>query len=152
MSASDIVACAIGVVGAIGMLWLLPGWWRNERGLHVETPAPNWPWSPAAWRVLVRTWPALALTWCFMVPTAIIGTLSPDHGVAFVLVGVFGVAPLLALMFCCITVALFNRPRFLVAQHVRDQPGLVQEWRGRRPTHVPPPGQPPPWHETHPQP
>jgi hypothetical protein len=61
-------------------------------------------------------------------------------------------APLIALMVCCVTVALFNRPRFLVAPHVRDQPGLVQERRGRRPTHVPPPGHPPRWHETGPRP
>jgi len=43
-----------------------------------------------------------------------------------------GLAGLLGIVLLALPITFFNRPRFLVPPHQRDEPGAVAEWRRAR--------------------
>jgi hypothetical protein len=108
-----------------------PRIWRNEWG---------YAWDPASggalWRGFVRSTmisgPFLGLTGVLNV----IYALSDRRTTAM-----FTVVAMLwmALLVCAVTIVLFNRPKRLVAPHLRHQPGAVGEWLGRKVQPTPPP-------------
>lgn len=126
-------------------IWLLPRWWRNERGLHAHTPPPDWPWSGAFWRALVRIWGPLGYVILEAIPATIV-TMFVSEGLLFditlAITGIVGWAGILVLP----SVWLFNRPRFLLPPHLRPLPGWLAERRGAPVPPVPEPAKPPRWH------
>ena len=125
--------------------WALPRTWRNERGLHTETPPPGTsarPW----WRAFVRVQPVGE--WAFLViipPVFVLGFAAEDSVVgiicrALLLIGGIAGFTLVA------TVWFYNRPSIAVAPHHRELPGLLAERRGAPVPPVPPPSKPPKWH------
>jgi hypothetical protein len=151
VSTGDIVPLTICVVLALACARVLPSVWRNERGLHMDTPAPWWPWGGPSWRTFVRIWPTFAVTLFVWLATVVATGIAPDGSAAdTVATAVGGTASILMIVFW-FTVALLNRPRLLVVPHLRDQPGLLDERRGRQPTPTPPPAEPPVWHRAGPR-
>ena len=145
MTARDVIALTLAPFMFAGVVWILPQWWRNERGLHTDTPPPSWVWSMAIWRALCRVWMPIAISILIVIPPAV-ATEFVSEGPVFVLCDVlFGVVALL--WFVAVpSVLLFNRPRFLLAPHHRPLPGWLAERRGAPVPPVPEPVKPPPWH------
>jgi hypothetical protein len=125
--------------------WALPRVWRNERGLHTDTPPPGTrarPW----WRAFVRTWPVGSTVFLLGIPPTFVLELVAEGSTAGIvcrsLIGLAGLAAFTlipAVWFC-------NRPSFLVAPHHRALPGLLAERRGEPAPRIPPPAKPPRWH------
>jgi hypothetical protein len=131
----------------LGCAGLLPQWWRNDRGLHTDTPPPDWGSRDSpVWRAAARSWPVVAVTFLLLIPPIVVlEVIAADSAVAQVLSPVSG-ALVVALLVTWVTVPLANRPRFLVAPHHRALPGLLAERRGVTAPPVAPPRHPPKWH------
>jgi hypothetical protein len=127
------------------LLWILPQWWRNERGLHTDTPSPTWIWGLALWHAAVRLFMPLGMSFAVAIPGTAI-TILVTHG-PMKLVGdiLLGIGAFIWI-FVIPPVVLFNRPRFVLAPHHRALPGLLAEWRGAPVPPVPEPAKPPRWH------
>jgi hypothetical protein len=127
------------------LAWLLPRVWRNDRGLHTDTPPPGTrakPW----WRAFVRAQPVGAMVFMAIIPpTFLLEFVSEGSTVGIVCRALIGLAGLAAFTLVP-AVVLYNRPSFLVAPHHRKLPGLLAERRGEPPPPVPPPAKPPRWH------
>ena len=126
-------------------VWLMPKWWRNERGLHTDTPPPWWPWSRASWRALVRAWMPLAISALIGEAASVVMMLAAE-GPLWVGANVLAVTGVLIWAFVIPAVVLFNRPRCLLAPHHRALPGWLSERRGTAVPPVPEPAKPPRWH------
>jgi hypothetical protein len=145
LTLKDAIFVVLAPVMFAGLLWIVPKWWRNERGLHTETPPPSWPWSIAFWHALCRIWMPLAISFLIIIPPAV-ATDFATEGPVFVASNI-----LLALggamwVFVIPSAWLYNRPRFLLAPHHRNLPGWLAERRGAPVPHVPEPAKPPRWH------
>jgi hypothetical protein len=145
MTLEDIIALVIAPFLFTGIVWILPKWWHNERGLHTDTPPPSWSWSLAFWHALCRVWMPLAISILIVIPPAVVTefvTAGPIFVVCNVLYGIVA-----ALWFAVVpSVMLFNRPRWLLAPHHRALPGWLAERRGVPVPPVPEPEKPPRWH------
>jgi hypothetical protein len=145
LTLEDLIALAIAPFFYVAIVWILPKWWRNERGLHTETPPPSWPWSLAFWHALCRVWTPLAFTFLIGIPPAILTefvTEGPLFAACNILLALAGAM----LVVVCPVVMLYNRPAFLLAPHHRALPGWLAERRGAPVPHVPEPIKPPRWH------
>ena len=105
---------------------------RGDR-LHPDRPAPWWPYGPILWRGLLRVNTLSSATMFSLAFTAVVLTL--EGKVARAIGGALSLFSI-ALLVPCLTIVFFNRPRFLVPPHLRDQSGAFAEWRGSsvRPT------------------
>jgi hypothetical protein len=131
------------VLAALG-IWRLPRAWRNEIGLHSDTPHPWWLWGERLWRAVVRTAPVGAAMFVLaapLYPLELLITQEILHGVIVTLIAL-GSLPIFV---GGLTVILFNRPKRFVAPHHRHQRGLVAELLGRRSAPTPPPESVPSW-------
>jgi hypothetical protein len=129
-------------------LWALPRVWRNERGLHTETPPPGTrarPW----WRAFVRVQPVGELAFLLGIPPVfVLEFVSEGSTVGIVCRSLIGLATVVGFVLVP-TVWFYNRPSGLVAPHHRALPGLLAERRGAPVPPVPPPAKPPKWHAHH---
>jgi hypothetical protein len=110
--------------------------WRGESPwAHQVHPPTWWPFSDGLWRGNVRSTPLMAVGGVLMLTSAALlmavrdlGWPAPADRVAwygvlrFVVVVLWVVTPSLG-----ISVILFNRPRFVVPPHLRDQRGMVTD-------------------------
>jgi hypothetical protein len=126
-------------------VWALPRVWRNERGLHTDTPPPGTrtrPW----WRALVRVQPAGEMAFLVGIPPAfVLGFVAEGSTVGIICQGLLLLGGFVGFVLVP-TVWFYNRPSFLVAPHHRNLPGLLAERRGEPVPRVPPPAKPPKWH------
>lgn len=141
----DTIGLALAPVGFVALLWILPRWWRNERCLHTDTPPPSWPWSLAFWHALVRIWMPIGITFLIAIPPAVI-TEFVVEGPVWVACNLVLVVGGVMLIVVTPWVALFNRPRLVIAPHHRALPGWLAERRGAPVPPVPEPAKPPRWH------
>jgi hypothetical protein len=138
MSLPIVLATAV-CLGAFA-LWLRFGRrvWRNEwKWAWNPDQVPDWwDYGGPLWRGFVRISPVSGASLGLLALAAVL--LSFDHptiyavgqGVAFLAVVVLGLAGV---------IVLFNRPRSLVAPHLRHQPGALAEWRGQEALPTEPP-------------
>jgi hypothetical protein len=112
--------------------------WRNEWNTwDPDRVASWWPYGGALWRAVLRFSPAGGAAGVLTGLSAFLLSFESDglYGGGLVLailaLGVFFVV--------CASIALFNRPKRLVAPHLRDQPGAIGEWLGRPVPPTPPP-------------
>lgn len=138
-----LVALAVGLCPTV--VWWSRKSWRNQApALDANAIAPGWAAGPRAWRGLVRIQAAMPVTMLYSavagaVDTTLIGPdpTPPGWAVPAYLLMLVGLAAMT-------TIFLFNRPKFLVAPHLRRHPGYVLELLGRAvPTTRPPTGSPP---------
>src|SRR3954453_18390597 len=117
---------AAGYAYAVGRVW------RGHSELDGAPPPAWWPFSPPLWRGVARAFPVQGACALVLIGGGIAADLAGrdssgyDVGMAVGLVGLLGIV-LLAL-----PIALYNRPRFLVPPHQRDEPGALAEWRRER--------------------
>lgn len=132
VSAVHMVALIVMAVLAVGGVLLLPRFWRGELASMYEHASRDvWLWGEPLRRGFIRGLHLGVLGSVVMVflgfaaaalePTESIG---PVVGAALVL--------FFALLVLGGSVALFNRPRWVVPPHARNEPGAVHEWRVRR--------------------
>jgi hypothetical protein len=108
------------VVGGLYALRVIWSEWRGENGPDLYRAADWWPFDLPLWRALLRSGPIGA------VEAPLLGAVYIASEPIDVVLSVLATLSL-ALM---LVVALFNRPRVLVAPGMRELPGLVDEWRG----------------------
>jgi hypothetical protein len=114
--------------------------WRNEGPLDTDKPSLRWPGSLAAWRGHVRCQSVCGPVALLLGTAAVVidragGSADAPHIVA-AMVGL----PVAILVFVAMPfVYLFNKPKWLVAPHLRHQPGRISEALGDpvRPTPAP---------------
>jgi hypothetical protein len=143
----DTIGLAAGAIALPFLIWLVPQYWRNQRGLHPDTPPPGWPLSNRAWRAFARAWPLGAVSFIAAIPFVFVAKLASAGSTAAVSASV--VVALIGIVFWGLAipaVVLVNRPRFLVAPHHRALPGWLAERRGAPVPPTPEPAKPPKWH------
>lgn len=127
-------------VTTAALLRLAPRVWRNEAGLTADVPIATWIWGTAAWRGFVRASTLVfPVCWALVAPAFVLGTVTGAawaEAVGLTLGGAGG----LFLFVGGAAVGLFNRPRWLVAPHLRQQPGMLAELLGAPVPQTPPPG------------
>ena len=109
--------------------------WRGEvPGLSDEPGA--WPWGCVAWRAYVRCLPSVIVAGVTFLVLAVVLANAPDRAegpfarpLVWVVPGLVAFALSVLLVLC---VALFNRPRLLVARDLRQEPGAAAELLARR--------------------
>ena len=122
------------VVWVGGVLFLVGGvrgvraTWRGERA--PPAPLASWLWGDALWRGAVWAQPVGFVAIAFML-AALPLILETDAGSALRGVGLACGALMLATWCLMGVIALFARPRLLIAPQLRDQRGVVAEWLGR---------------------
>ena len=135
MSSFDWIAYGGFTVILLVALCRLPRVWRGDMDRMSPVP-PGWPWSPIAWRAVIRSGPAAILGGITMVvglPVLLIAPERAEGGFARPLVVVVPFLVLFALsVLLMLSVALFNRPAFLVAPHLREAPGVFAERAAQR--------------------
>jgi hypothetical protein len=145
VTVKEIVLLILGPAYFGLFVWLLPQWWRNERGIHPQTPPPDWPWSGAFWRSLVRLWGPVTYVCLVGIPATIVTIFVSEGLLSDITLAITGIVGWTAI-FVLPSVWLFNRPRFLLPPHLRALPGWLADRRGAPVPPVPEPAKPPRWH------
>jgi hypothetical protein len=124
MSAGLVVSVIVCFVAFAMSLVVGPRIWRNEWG-YAWDPAGGGAISRGFARTTPISGPALGMTGLL----AVIDWLGDGRTTA-----IFAVASAIwvAMLVAAVTIVLFNRPKWLVAPHLRRQPGAVGEWLGRK--------------------
>jgi hypothetical protein len=117
----------------------LPRIWRNEIGFDSDRPPVFWPLGAPTWRALVRTAPLGPPLFLGVVPGYPLDNTGASGPVVDAVVAVSVIVGCLVLAVLAPAVALFARPKRLIAPHLRHQCGLIAAWRGQRPRRTPPP-------------
>jgi hypothetical protein len=111
------VALVAGLYG-LRLLWAE---WRGENRPDIHRAPDWWPFDLPLWRALVRSGPIGA------VEAPLTGGIVIASGVLDVVLSVLAAGSFVLML----RVALFNRPRFLVARGLRGLPGLIDERKVR---------------------
>lgn len=136
MRTLDLVGVGAAVLFVVAGSVLMPSIWRNERGHDPDRPPAMWGFGIVLWRATVRLVP-LSVPACLVGVAVVLTGAGGDESPSPVsLIAGFASLVLLALIF---SVALFNRPKSIVAPHLRHQPGALAEWLGQAPAPTPPP-------------
>lgn len=120
----------------VGGAWRLPLLWR-DRAPGLRTMPAVWPWGPALWRGYVRGMPSalpvlmlavISLPLLSAVPEQPEGPFARPLAVVVPFFVIFGLV-----MGAMLGTVLFNRPKFLVPPHLREQDGAAVElWHALR--------------------
>ncbi len=130
----DWLAFVIFFALAVAGTYRLPRYWRGETSV-IPLMSRWWPFGGPLLRGWERSMPAaFASGWSLLV-AFVTGSLAaagkrtdsqPLHDLAYV--GIAAIGVFFLSLFVMATVVLFNRPKFIVPPHLRQQPGAVQEW------------------------
>jgi hypothetical protein len=114
------------------LIYRIPRIWRGDATGLRQKPAA-WPWGTASWLSYVRVVPSLPL---MLIPVLAVYALRTADSARYEGTGDATVAMVVALtasgvgFVIVVSIVLINRPKFLVAPHLRGQPGaLVSVWR-----------------------
>jgi hypothetical protein len=131
MSAGLVISVVICFIASALFIPVGPRIWRNEWG-YAWDPERGGPLWRGFVRITIISGPFLGLTALLNVVYAL-----SDHR----LTAAFRIGAVLwmGLIVCAVTIVLFNRPKRLVAPHLRHQPGAIAEWLGRKVAPTPPP-------------
>ena len=112
-----------GTAGGTVLAFLI--WTRRYHGY--DTRPIWWPYGEAQFHAVMRAFPAVCLI-CWAAIAMVVGfLLSPEKfGGGLPLLVSIGLAVFVLAVLLALTAALFNRPRFLVFPHLRDQQGLIK--------------------------
>lgn len=112
----------------------VPRIWRGDVDRSSAVPV-TWPWGGISWRAVIRAGPAAligGLTLIVGFPALLIAPEKANGAFARPLIVVLPVLGLFTLsLVAVLCVALLNRPRFLVAPHLRGAPGALAERAAR---------------------
>jgi hypothetical protein len=106
--------------------------WEGRSEYDPNDPVAWWPFSDALWRGVARAFPVQGACFLLLVGGGVgadfAGKDSPGYDIGM---GI-GLAGLLGIFLLALPITFFNRPRFLVPPHQRDDPGALEEWRSAR--------------------
>lgn len=125
---------SVVVLAAIVVLYLLAirRVWQGTSELDDSNPAPWWPFSDALWRGTARAFPALGACVIVLIGAGIAGDLAEKDSTGYNVAMSVGLVGLLGIFLLGLPITFYNRPRFLVPPHQRDDPGTLAEWRRAR--------------------
>jgi hypothetical protein len=106
--------------------------WQGRSELDGTRPAAWWPFSDALWRGAARAMPVSGAGALLLIGGGIAGDLIGKGSSGYDIAMSVGLVGLLAIVLLAFPITFFNRPRFLVPPHQRDEPGAVAEWRTAR--------------------
>jgi hypothetical protein len=131
-----IVFAIVVFAGIVGLYALaIKRIWQGTSELDDSDPAPWWPFSDALWRGTARASPVLGACAILVIGGGIAGDLAGKDTPGYDVAMSVGLVGLLGLFLFALPITFFNRPRFLVPPHQRDDPGAVAEWRRARRSH-----------------
>lgn len=106
--------------------------WQGRSELNAGSPPSWWPFSDALWRGVIRAFPVQAACFTLLVGGGIGADLAGKDSQGYDVGMSIGLVGLLGILLLALPITFFNRPRFLVPPHQRDEPGAVAEWRAAR--------------------
>jgi hypothetical protein len=106
--------------------------WQGRSELDSSSPPPWWPFSEALWRGVARAFPVQAACVILLIGGGIGADLAGKDSPGYDIGMSIGLVGLLGIFLLALPITFFNRPRFLVPPHQRDEPGAVAEWRAAR--------------------
>jgi hypothetical protein len=106
--------------------------WQGRSQLDESSPPSWWPFSEALWRGVARALPVQIACVILLIGGGIGADLAGKDSSGYDIGMSIGLAGLLGIFLLALPITFFNRPRFLVPPHQRDEPGAVAEWRAAR--------------------
>ena len=127
-----ILTVAFSVVLVCGYFFVIGRIWQGRSEYDPSQPPAFWPFSLPLWRGVARAFPVQGAAVLVLIGGGIAGDLIGDGAKGYDIAMGIGVIGLLGLFLLAFPITFFNRPRFLVPPHQRDEPGAVEEWRRER--------------------
>ena len=106
--------------------------WQGRSELDMSSAPSWWPFSKALWRGVTRAFPVQAACVILLIGGGIGADLAGKDSSGYDIGMSIGLLGLLGILLLALPITFFNRPRFLVPPHQRDEPGAVAEWRAAR--------------------
>jgi hypothetical protein len=122
----DVVIFAVLVVG---YFFVIARVWQGRSEIDPTRPPPWWPFGEPLWRGAARAFPVQGACVLVLIGAGITADLIGKDGSGYDLAMAVGVIGLLGIFLLALPITFFNRPRFLVPPHQRDEPGALAEWR-----------------------
>ena len=117
---------AVIYVLAIGKVW------RGTSHIDTERPPSWWPFSVALWRGISRAFPVQGACVLVLIAGGGVADAIGKDGAGYDIAMSAGLVGLLGIFVFALPIMFYNRPRFLVPPHQRDDPGAIAEWRTAR--------------------
>jgi hypothetical protein len=132
MSVSEALTVAFVCLLAGCYVYLVAKVWRGESQLDPSSPPAFWPFSIALWRGVSRAFVIQGLCVILLIGGGVGGDVVGEDSAGYNWVMGVGLVGLLGLFLLAFPITFFNRPKFLVPPHQREEPGALAEWRRDR--------------------
>lgn len=132
MSFREVVTVAFVVLLATCYIVIAAKVWRGESEIDPNSPPPFWPFSAALWRGVGRAFVILGLSVVVLIAGGVSGDVVGEDSAAYDRAMGFGSLGVFGLFFLAFPIMFFNRPKFLVPPHQRDERSALAEWRLER--------------------
>lgn len=127
-----VLSVAIYVVLVFGYFFVIGRIWQGRSEHDPSQPPAFWPFSLPLWRGVARAFPVQGGCVLLLIGGGIAADLIGEDAKGYDIAMGVGLAGLLGLFLLAFPITFFNRPRFLVPPHQRDEPGALEEWRSAR--------------------
>ena len=115
-----------------GYLYAVGRVWRGRSELDGSAPPAWWPFSVPLWRGAARAFPVQGASALVLIGGGIAADLAGRDSAGYDVAMTIALAGLLGIVLLALPITFYNRPRFLVPPHQRDEPGALAEWRRER--------------------
>ena len=128
------IVFAIVVLGGIVVLYAaaIKRVWQGTSESDPSDPPAWWPFSLPLWRGVSRAFPVQGACAILVIGGGIGADVAGKDSAGYDIGMSVGLVGLLGLFLLALPITFFNRPRFLVPPHQRDDPGALAEWRRAR--------------------
>jgi hypothetical protein len=106
--------------------------WQGTSEFDPSDPPGWWPFSLPLWRGVSRAFPVQGACAILVIGGGIGADLAGKDSSGYDIGMSVGLVGLLGFFLLALPITFFNRPRFLVPPHQRDEPGALAEWRRAR--------------------
>jgi hypothetical protein len=127
-----VLTVAFFVALVAGYCFVIARIWQGRSQYDPSRPPAFWPFSLPLWRGVARAFPIQGACVLILLGGGIAGVLIGEDGRGYDIAMGIGFAGVLGLFVLAFPITFFNRPRFLVPPHQRDEPGALAEWRRER--------------------
>jgi hypothetical protein len=128
-----IVLAIVVLAGIVGLYAVaIKRIWQGTSEYDPSDPPAWWPFSLPLWRGVARAFPVQGACAILVIGGGIAADLAGKGSPGYDFGMSVGLAGLLGLFLLALPITFFNRPRFLVPPHQRQDPGALAEWRRAR--------------------
>src|ERR1700709_1527121 len=99
--------------------------WQGRSEIDSSNPPAWWPFSLPVWRGVARAFPIQGACVILLIGGGIGADLAGKDSSGSPIGRTIALAALLGILLLALPITFFNRPRFLVPPHQRDEPGAV---------------------------